>query len=130
MDRVEAASRPARTIRRRAVVSALAAMQATLMLMGPPAPAAQPRTPATARARIVIIEGMTFRPRTLIVRKGERIRWINRDPFPHTVTAKDGRFDSHSIAAGGSWVFVARVPGTYDYVCTLHPTMAGRLEVR
>jgi plastocyanin len=105
-------------------------MQAMLMLMGSPSPAAQPRAPAPARLRLVTIEEMRFTPRTLIVRRGERVRWINRDPFPHTVTAKNGGFDSHSIPAGGSWTFVARVPGTYDYVCTLHPTMTGRLEVR
>jgi plastocyanin len=49
-------------------------------------------------------------------------------PFPHTVTAK-GVFDSHSIAAGASWRFVARKPGVYDYICTLHPNMNGTLKV-
>ena len=51
-------------------------------------------------------------------------RWINKDPFPHTVTAA-GAFDSHPIAAGRSWKYKARRAGEFSYICTLHPTMKG-----
>jgi plastocyanin len=81
-------------------------------------------------AHTVIIEGMRFNPQTLTVRRGDRITWINRDPFPHTVTATDGRFNSHPIAPDASWTYLARRTGEYDYVCTLHVTMKGRLLVR
>lgn len=54
--------------------------------------------------------------------------WANRDPFPHTVTAA-GVFDSHSIATGSSWKYVARKAGDYAYICTLHPNMKGMLRV-
>jgi plastocyanin len=40
-----------------------------------------------------------------------------------------GSFDSHSIAAGGTWRFVANKTGVYDYICTLHPNMKGTLKV-
>ena len=55
--------------------------------------------------------------------------WENRDPFPHTVTDA-GTFDSGSIPAGGHFRYVANKPGTYDYICTLHPNMKGRLVVQ
>lgn len=79
--------------------------------------------PAT---QTVVIEGVTYKPSSLTVKRGARVRWINKDPFPHTVTAP-GSFDSHSIAAGGTWIYVARRPGTFKYMCTLHPTMNGLL---
>jgi plastocyanin len=93
--------------------------------------AAQPAAnPSAGQAHTVIIEDMRFNPRTLTVRRGDRVTWINKDPFPHTVTATDGKFDSHAIAPDGSWTYAARKAGEYDYVCTLHVTMKGRLLVR
>lgn len=73
---------------------------------------------------------MRFSPQILTVHRGDRITWINRDPFPHTVTATDGKFDSHPISPDTSWTYVAAKTGEYDYVCTLHVTMKGRLLVR
>ena len=82
------------------------------------------------QAHTVMIEGMRFSPQTLSVRRGDRITWINKDPFPHTVTSAAGKFDSGQIAAGGSWTYVARKAGEYDYSCTLHVDMKGKLQVR
>lgn len=76
----------------------------------------------------VEIDGVKYSPMTLVVKRGDTVTWINKDPFPHTVTAK-GAFDSGDIPAGGKWKFVARKPGTYDYGCTYHPNMKGVLKV-
>ena len=85
------------------------------------------QAPAT---HTITIENMRFNPEALSVRRGDRIVWINKDLFPHTATAKAKEFDSGSIAAEGSWVFVTNEPGEYAYVCTFHPTMAGMITVR
>ena len=76
----------------------------------------------------VAIDGVSFKPEALTVQRGDTVVWVNKDPFPHTVTAS-GSFDSHSIAAGASWKFVARKAGDYSYICTLHPNMNGTLRV-
>lgn len=76
----------------------------------------------------VVIEGVKYEPETLAVKRGDTVIWVNKDPFPHTVTGA-GAFDSHSIAAGGSWRYVARKAGDYAYTCTLHPNMKGTLKV-
>jgi plastocyanin len=91
---------------------------------------AAPPAAKNARVHTVTIEAMRFTPQSLRVRRGDRITWINKDPFPHTVTATGGTFDSHPIAPGASWTYVAAKTGEYDYVCTLHVDMKGRLEVR
>ena len=65
----------------------------------------------------------------LVVKRGDTVVWVNKDPFPHTVTAA-GAFDSHDIPAGASWKYVARKPGDFAYICTLHPNMKGTLTVQ
>jgi plastocyanin len=92
-------------------------------------PAAQAADRGAGRPHTVTIDALSYSPKTLIVRRGDRITWTNRDPIPHTVTAANGTFDSHSIAPGHSWTYVARKPGAYDYGCAFHVTMKGRLEV-
>jgi plastocyanin len=62
------------------------------------------------------------------VKRGETVTWINKDPFPHTVTAGNA-FDSGDIGANRSWKRVFREAGRYDYICTLHPNMKGSVIV-
>ena len=76
----------------------------------------------------VVIEGLKFVPENLTVKRGATVVWVNKDPFPHTATAK-GVFDSGSIAAGGSWKYAARETGEYPYICTFHPNMKAMLRV-
>lgn len=98
---------------------------AVLMTLAPGARAA----PAV---HTIVIDGMRFIPRTVVVKRGDTVVWRNKDPFPHTATAAAaaGGPDSPVIAAGGSWRFRAAKPGRYPYLCTLHRTMAGTLVVK
>jgi plastocyanin len=77
----------------------------------------------------VVMEGVAYQPEVLDVKRGDRVVWINKDPFPHTVTAA-GAFASSDIRPGASWSYVARKTGTFGYICTLHPNMKGTLTVR
>ncbi|ALD93035.1 cupredoxin family copper-binding protein [Cupriavidus gilardii] len=88
-------------------------------------------TEVGAATYIVTIEGMEFRPSTLVLHRGDRVVWVNQDLVPHTATASDGKgFDSGHIAPGASWEHVVQGQGSLPYVCTLHPTMQAVLEVR
>jgi plastocyanin len=78
----------------------------------------------------VAMEAVAFQPGDLTVNVGDTIVWTNKDPFPHTVKAKDGAFASTEVAAGKAFTFRARKKGDYPYICTLHPTMSGTLHVR
>jgi len=101
----------------------------TLLLVGDAVGAAtKPATRPTEHS--VVIENMQFNPPQLTVHRGDRIVWVNKDLFPHTATAVSKTFDSGSIAAGGSWSWVARSSGEFAYGCTFHPTMKGAIKVQ
>ncbi|MGI9145825.1 MAG: cupredoxin domain-containing protein [Chloroflexota bacterium] len=70
-----------------------------------------------------------FAPGTLRVRPGTWITWSNAGQDPHTVTASDGSFDSGNLdpSEGFSWLFADA--GTFQYTCTLHPWMTGKVIV-
>jgi plastocyanin len=67
------------------------------------------------------------------VKAGDVVVWRNKDPFPHTATARvNGRtkgFDSQAIAPGQSWTYTAKARGEFDYICSFHPTMTATLRV-
>jgi plastocyanin len=95
--------------------------------MSPAAAAPEPPKPVTHR---VAIDATSFQPMTLTVKAGDTIVWVNKDPFPHTVTSEAGGFDSRTIAADESWSYKASKKGEFPYICSFHPTMTGTLRVK
>jgi plastocyanin len=86
-------------------------------------------TPHSGAIYTVTIENMAYSPARLTVHRGDRIKWLNKDLFPHTVSASGGAFDSGSIDAGASWTYTATKSGEHSYGCKFHPTMKGELKV-
>ena len=84
---------------------------------------------ATAAEHRVIIDGMSFRPQVIEAAPGDTIVWENRDMFTHNVTAAAPHVASGNLAPGAHWRYVVRTNGSFDYRCTLHPVMTGRVEV-
>lgn len=78
---------------------------------------------------VVAINGFAFLPATLGVRVGNTVTWTNRDEDPHTVVAGDGSFRSQVLGSGGTFSFTFPRPGTFDYVCSIHPFMHGTVVV-
>jgi plastocyanin len=113
------------------VCVAASAFTATTLLVNPdpaPAPAAAPIVARTASADITISQ---FSFSNAAVPAGATITVNNLDGVEHTVTAADGSFDSGVVASGTALAFVApNAPGTYTFVCAIHPSMSGLLTVR
>jgi plastocyanin len=78
----------------------------------------------------VTIDGVQFSPSKLLVHRGDRIVWVNKDPFPHTATATNKMFDSGSIAANAAWSYTVTKTGEIEYGCTFHRTMKGKITVQ
>jgi plastocyanin len=80
--------------------------------------------------------GKFFVPETLTVSTGTTVTWTNGDSTLHTVTsgsAESGNsgteFDSSYLAAGKTFQHQFGTAGTFDYYCTLHPWMKGKVVV-
>lgn len=83
---------------------------------------------AKGTTHTIVMDGVKYTPANLTVKVGDRVTWVNKDPFPHTATSP-GHFDSKDIPADGKWTYVAKKAGTYDYICIYHPNMKGTLKV-
>jgi plastocyanin len=80
-----------------------------------------------------------FVPEVVETAVGSMVTWTNEDSVPHTATSgvvennapkPDGAFDSSFLNKGQSFSFVFDSTGEYDYYCTLHPFMTGKITVR
>jgi plastocyanin len=81
-----------------------------------------------AASRTVVLRNVAFSPPALNVRTGDVVRWVWRDgSIPHNVTTRSFRSKTQT---SGSFAVRFRHPGTFSYVCTLHPQMKGRIVVQ
>ena len=80
-----------------------------------------------APASTVVIKDFGFSPSALTVPAGTAVTWQNKDSVAHTVTGKG--FDSGNLDGGKSYTYTFAKPGTYDYVCSYHPSMTASVVV-
>jgi plastocyanin len=75
-------------------------------------------------------------PKIIETSVGSMITWKNEDFTPHTVTSgnmntgKTGIFDSNIMQKGSTFSFLFDKIGDYNYFCTIHPFMTGRIVVK
>jgi plastocyanin len=81
------------------------------------------------RSAEVEIEDFAYNPDPVTIEEGGKVIWKNRDSAPHTATAEDGSFDTGTIEEGKLKSESFKEPGTYAYVCSIHPDMHGTVEV-
>ncbi len=96
------------------------------------APAAAPdaapaEAPATDR---IVIDQFMFQPTTLTIKAGSTVTWLNMDEEPHTVVSASGLFRSVALDTNDKFTFKFTKPGTYPFVCSIHPQMIGTIIVQ
>ncbi len=107
-------------------VLALAAITTLAVGRAQDTPAAS-TAPATVQ---VSIFNYKFDPATLTVPAGTTVTWTNKDEIPHTVMSSDKGFKgSGGLDTGDSYSYTFDKPGSYEYYCTLHPFMKGKVVV-
>ena len=68
---------------------------------------------------------------TITVVKGTTVTWTHSDGAPHTVTTTKAPvdFDSGRMNKGGQFSQTFDTAGTYEYYCSIHPSMKGKVIV-
>jgi plastocyanin len=75
----------------------------------------------------VVIDDLAFAPETLTIEAGDTVTWTWKDgAIDHDVSGDDFKSE---VMSEGTFDHRFNEPGTYDYVCTLHPNMTGTIEV-
>ena len=88
-------------------------------------------TGAAPAVNEVGIKNFSFQPAVLTVKAGTKVIWTNRDSTPHTVTSADKRFaSSGGLDTDDQYSFKFDKPGSYEYFCSLHPMMVGKVIVQ
>src|SRR5687768_13729114 len=77
----------------------------------------------------VDIADFTFGPNSVTITAGGTVTWTNNDSAPHTATGDGGSFDTGTIDSGQSASITFDTPGTYSYICSIHPNMTGTVVV-
>ena len=95
--------------------------------------------PAAAGANVEIIDN-EYRPAEVTVRSGSTVIWRHAGTAAHSVTAKDGSFDSHPqcnttiglsqcMQPGQTFPHVFNAPGRFEYFCHIHGTLMSGVVV-
>jgi plastocyanin len=75
-----------------------------------------------------------YLPSIITINQGQQVTWSNEDVAFHTVTSglydePSDLFDSGHLDPEEKFIVSFDEPGTFDYFCTLHPWMAGKVIV-
>ena len=109
---------------------ALGAAAAALAQQSEQQAAPQPQQVAATSEAEISIQSFQFVPAILTVKAGTAVTWVNRDEEPHNVVSPERVFRSKAIDGGEKFTAVFDKPGTYNYICAVHPHMHGTIIVQ
>ncbi len=106
----------------------------------PSVPSTQSNTQSAASANTEIREGIvevairnfSFDPAELKIKVGTKVTWANYDNSPHTVSSESGgktELTSKILSKGDSYSHVFESPGIFNYHCSIHTGMKGKVVV-
>ncbi len=107
------------------LVLAILVMFSIFFVISCPSPS---KTPTSTNE--VEISNFSFKPEDITITAGTTVTWTNKDAATHTVTSDDELFDSGNLSKGDTFQYTFNQTGTFDYHCTLHPNMKGKVIVK
>jgi plastocyanin len=111
-------------VRRQQRLVATGLLGVVLILVALAQPSARGQTPHD-----VSVVDDDYQPGTITVAPGASVTWLNTGGRPHDVTSLRGEFNSGRMRAGDVFSHTFEKPGTYNYQCTIHWSMAGTVVV-
>lgn len=86
-------------------------------------------TPVASPAEVGI-DNFQFMPRTVQVKVGDTVTWVNHQGAAHTVVSVgDGPIASELMQPDDTYSVTFAESGTFSYQCTIHPSMLGEIQV-
>ena len=85
---------------------------------------------AQKNAAKVSIVDFQFMPAEITIAAGESVTWTNNDGAPHGLEYSDRAPGTDLLLPGASFSRRFDKPGAYEYNCSVHPYMTGRVVVR
>jgi len=82
---------------------------------------------AESTEHVVEIKGFEFSPKTLSLKKGDTVKFINLDIVPHTATAYNESFDTGELKKDEFAVITVESDELVRYFCIYHPAMQAEL---
>lgn len=76
----------------------------------------------------VRIQDSAYDPDSITISSGDTVEWTNLDPINHTVVGTD--FSSGNITSQDSYEHTFNKTGTYNYYCSIEPSMKGVVIVK
>jgi len=92
------------------------------------APSASSAAGAARKVHVIVMDKLKIGPVPAGLRVGDTIRWVNKDMFRHTATARDGSFNV-DLQPGASGTTKLTKAGVIPFFCRYHPGMTGHLTV-
>ncbi len=94
-------------------------------------PSGAPQTPVVSSASQVTVDisNFDFLPRDLTIAAGTSVTWVNHDLAPHDATDVNGGWATAMLNPDEAGTLTFDSPGTYEYICSIHPAMTGTLTV-
>jgi plastocyanin len=76
------------------------------------------------------IDNFKFGVVSLEVAPGTTVTWTNRDDVPHTITSTTKVFKSAALDTGETFSYTFNDAGKFEYYCSMHPRMTGKIVVK
>ena len=92
--------------------------------------AEDPNIAGTGPVATVSMDHSTFIPSDITVAPGTTVTWVNVETMPHTVVDLNKAFRSKTLVKDGTFSFTFTTPGDFDYLCSIHPNMKGKVIVK
>jgi plastocyanin len=81
-------------------------------------------------AVVIAMRDIKFVPEDARAKVGDTVCWPNEEAIQHNAVAESGAdFQSELYGEGETFTTKLTEPGTVEYVCTVHPSMTGTIEV-
>jgi len=95
---------------------------------------AAPVVKRSSGAAVAIVDGASvsdygFSPAAVTIAAGDTVTWTNNGTVPAGHNVSGTGFTSPILKTGQSYSHTFSAPGTFSYVCTLHPFMKGTVTV-